>query len=508
MPGNTRFRIAAFTSPYGSGNIVAGSNFDIDIPAGGLSGSHVIALAEAPDPGANATALYQYYVYDIVDISGNNYGDQTWGATDEIIDSGTYPSAYYTPQFVWWEGTGADPPDNANVPGPLTVSPPLDTASIQIYPTATSVRFEWNPCYVSYLSADGDFYEYKIYFKESSASTWTVWNGADDSLLRGYANNPDPNTVGALPNATYQYTSTGQKYTTISNLKIFTDYDFYITAVDVFGNETTMAQQGPIKTTAYSTEASISDGITHYTHSQINTGTNPGDYASRVMRASNIRVDMTIITSQDSTPDTVKVWFTNNLAIDIVTGANTINSGAFVSPDLLESVTAIKTAPNVWTAHIPSTSQIIQQGNLVRFIVETSLSGISSFSDVDISDSSANDDEWSFYINKPTTFTPWPTRILNNVITDKNPVAYPAYYLTEDANVTIRVYDIKGRPVVTLLDNAFRRSGQNIKENGWRGINKSSRMLGPGLYYMHFRAKSSSSGKVILNKFKKVVIAK
>jgi hypothetical protein len=109
---------------------------------------------------------------------------------------------------------------------------------------------------------------------------------------------------------------------------------------------------------------------------------------------------------------------------------------------------------------------------------------------------------------KQTTFKPWPVRILNNVITKKNPVAYPSYYLSDDAYVTIRVFDIKGRQVATLLDNRYRRGGQNIKERGWRGDNKAQRKLGVGLYYIHIRAKRVSDGKVILNKFRKVVMAR
>ncbi|HOF14165.1 MAG TPA: hypothetical protein PLN01_07570, partial [Spirochaetota bacterium] len=68
--------------------------------------------------------------------------------------------------------------------------------------------------------------------------------------------------------------------------------------------------------------------------------------------------------------------------------------------------------------------------------------------------------------------------------------------------------DIKGRAVVKLLDKAFRKGGQNIKEGGWNGDNKAGNKLGVGLYYVHIRAKRVSDGKVILNSFQKVVIAK
>jgi flagellar hook assembly protein FlgD len=86
-------------------------------------------------------------------------------------------------------------------------------------------------------------------------------------------------------------------------------------------------------------------------------------------------------------------------------------------------------------------------------------------------------------------------------------VAYPSYFLTEDAYVTIQVYDIKGRPVATLLERAFRRGGQNIKENGWAGVNKSGNRLGVGLYYIHIEARAAGSGRTILNEFEKVVVA-
>jgi hypothetical protein len=118
------------------------------------------------------------------------------------------------------------------------------------------------------------------------------------------------------------------------------------------------------------------------------------------------------------------------------------------------------------------------------------------------------DYEWTFRINSAPTFTPWPTRVLNNVLTDENPICYPSYYLTDDAYVSIRAYDIKGRPIATLLDNVYRKGGQNIKEGGWRGNNRSNKKLGVGLYYLHFKATRASDGQVILNSFKKVVMAR
>jgi hypothetical protein len=172
----------------------------------------------------------------------------------------------------------------------------------------------------------------------------------------------------------------------------------------------------------------------------------------------------------------------------------------------------LKTGANNWTGYIPTTNPLMTTGNNIKFIIETIKGGIKTYADHDSEGEAPpgdpNNYEWNFTINIPATFTPWPVRILNNVITGKNPVAYPSYYLSDDAFVTIEVYDIKGRPLVTLLDNAFRRGGQNIKEDGWRGENKARRKLGVGLYYIHIQAKRASDGKTILNSYQKVVMAK
>ena len=74
--------------------------------------------------------------------------------------------------------------------------------------------------------------------------------------------------------------------------------------------------------------------------------------------------------------------------------------------------------------------------------------------------------------------------------------------------MSIIVYDIKGRVVKTLLDKAYRSGGQNIKEDGWQGDNKSNKKVGVGLYYIHFKGERVSDGKVILDSFQKVVMAK
>ncbi|HOO73226.1 MAG TPA: hypothetical protein PK926_15820 [Spirochaetota bacterium] len=386
---------------------------------------------------------------------------------------------------------------------PSTGTPAINIESA--VPTTTSIRLYWDPIDMSNAGDDRDFYEYRIYYNEVG-NTRRQWDGDDDQYLRGLTYNETANTA-------YNFNASGWKYTTITGLKIFTDYEYYITAVDIFGNEITEANGAPIvanrtfKTQPYSIDVTISDGVTQYENDTFADLTP----SVRTVRESAIRVTLDIVTS-DEQPDTVRVWYTTDGTTNIVNvSTNTINSGAFAA-DTLFSADASRTGPNTYVAYLPTTVPIIVLNNSIRFVVETSLDEISTFSDStievppDVAD--PNNGEWTFYIGTSTDFKPWPTRVLNNVITKKSPAAYPAYYLSADAKVTIKVYDVKGRTVYTMLDNAYRKGGQNIKEKGWRGINKAEKRLGVGLYYIHFHAKRLSDGKQILNSFQKVVIAR
>lgn len=378
---------------------------------------------------------------------------------------------------------------------------PLVDPDFQVFaPTRTAVTatFFWFPITVTDTN-NGDFYEYKLYFRKNGTSDpWTIWDGDNDSTLR-------------FPNQASNILS-GRKYTTIGGLDIFTEYEYYMTFVDIFGNEIPDASANPVgadrlfRTQPFSIDVRLSDGITSYENTTFIDLTP----TVRPLRATNIRVDLNIITSNEL-PDIVRLWYTTgdiSAAPDIVnTSSNTINSAAFAANTLF-SATAQRTSANTWTAYLSTDSGILTQGASIRFVLENVLNNVSTFIDYDILDEDPNDDEWTLYIEKEPKLTPWPVRILNNVITKKNPVAYPSYYLNADAYVTIKVYDIKGRPVATILDKALRRGGHNIKENGWRGKNKVGKKLGIGLYYIQIKAKRVSDGKIIINKFKKVVMAR
>jgi len=481
MYGDVRFTVS-YTDGVNTGN------FDINIP----SGSHA-ATAEIP------------YNFDTTWITSGTTEAWTYTVT---IATGDYVSGLTSSvsQVINWDRN--DPPYAPGTPA-ITVN--------QLVITATSFTMYWTP-YSSSTGMDHDFYEYRVYYREQDTSTYKQWNSSNDPTLGGLSNNPV--ITPAVADPARHFDSNGWKYTTIPNLKLFTAYEYYITAVDVFGNEISEADAGPaagsrhVRTSPLQIQAAISDGITKY--SDFSDLTNP---ALRTLREVNTRVDIYTV-SAVTQPDECIIWFSTvtfpkptpppaNLdAYDMITGLlvpNTADLGAN-----LDSVSAVRTGPNVWTAYLPTIpssgkNRIISNGNQVRFIVELKNRGISTFVDKD-SGTSANDAEWTYAIGTPVTVTPWPVRILNNVITDSNPRAYPSYYMVEDGYVTIRIYDVKGRPVAVLLESAFRRGGQNIKEDGWAGSNKSGQKVGVGLYYIHINAKSVSNGKVILDSYKKVVM--
>ncbi|MCP4130621.1 MAG: hypothetical protein GY754_06530, partial [bacterium] len=497
---------AAMAVDSGSGTAMQGDH-DLVVNYYGLLGDITVTISSGSTTGTAAveynnaggfltgwlttgyTLPFVYRVYSITTASDYYdtaviLGDGTTWNTDTGTTTGT----------IYWDRD--DPPYyDASVP---TAIPAINITNTTT--AATSITLYWTEITLgspNVADYNYDFYEYKVYFRENGATIWRIWDGDDDATLR-------------YPAHTGNIDATYRKYTTIPNLKIFTEYEYYVTAVDVFGNEVTEANAGPavgsriIRTQPFSITATISDGVTTYSDFSDLTP------SQRPVRLNNIKVTLTIVSSSDL-PDTVTVWYTTgniSTAPDMV-ASNTINSGAFATDTLFSSV-AERTGPNEWVAYLQTTSAIMQNSNSIRFIVQNTKDSISAYSDSIVEASPAtdpNDDEWTFEITSAPIFTPWPVRILNNVIKDSTP-AYPSYYLSEDANVTIKIYDIKGRPVVTLLDGAYRRGGQNIKDQGWSGVNKAGRKVGVGLYYIHIKAESTSNGTVILNKFKKVVMAK
>lgn len=378
--------------------------------------------------------------------------------------------------------------------------------------TETSLTIYWPPVDTGAAARGEDFYEYRIYYRLKGTSVYKQWNGSNDPALRSLANNPGLTLITAGDTIKH-FDSLKYKYTTLSNLQLFTAYEFYIAAADIFGQETILyhaantTQKGlpedpfgkatqPLRLTA-----TITDGITSYSNF-----TDLATPSLRTLRAANVRVDIYTITTQTQ-PDNCVIWFSPISSIPLVDASlapNVTSLGADI-----DSVAAVRIAANRWVAYLPTTPSagkhpIIKDSTNVRFAVQLYSNGIYTIVDRDSSKTGTTD--WTFYVGTTTSFSPQPTKILNNVLTSSSPIAYPSYYLSEDGNVTIKVYDIKGRPVATILDSAFRRGGQNIKENGWDGTNKANRKVGIGLYYITITAKSALNGRVILDDAKKVVM--
>jgi hypothetical protein len=489
MIGNTTFTVR---------NITNNQNFTLTITNG--DNGTTSGIGNVPYPSTlpvNGTT--EIRTYQVMKITGSAFDNEQ----DLDIGAGRITQTPVNPVILWDRN---DPPGTNGAPG-VGQTPFTTETSFIVTPSATYADFVWQP--VTALGTyEGDFYSYRIYYRETNipANPWTI---------------VDRSTLGYGPTGTYPLSDPARTTARITGLTPFMQYDYFMTAVDVFGQEVehpipsgnlsdalydgapNVTGYGQFTTNPTSIEASVTDGITNYTFTQFASTITA---STRPLRKSSLRVSIFIVSSGDQ-PDSVNII----LSQDNGTGAGIPVQDLYPIPgtSTWDRISCSKSAPNTWTAYIPSTNRFLTENSYCRFIIESVRGGTPTYSDIDsTTDADPNDYEYTFWVHTPTTFQPWPTRILNNVLTDKNPVCYPSYYLSDDAYVTIKAYDVKGRPVATLIDNGFRKGGQNIKEGGWSGDNKSRKMLGVGLYYIRFEAKRTSDGKVILNETEKVVIAK
>mgnify|MGYP000881342562 FL=1 len=512
LGGNTNmYGATTITVEYGTGidppgPVVYTGTFTVTILDNTASATVLIPI---PAVGASST---QPYTYRIRSVTGGAYGGDTDPAPDNgqsnytrVIQS-TVP---LSPVTIYWDNN--DPPGANAAPF---------TAWVGASATAYSITLSWTPLNpVGGPPYDGDFYTYRIYYRKSvpANQAWTMIDRSTANYGLGGAGD------------TYRLDLVTTGTADITGIDPLTNYDYYVTAVDLFGQEVVVAGLNPftasnatyfgapnaafygtINTLPASLTVSLTDGIDTYGDSTFTADPNP---SARPFRKTAIRVDAYVVTAV-GVPDSVNIIVAaNGLGIPLWDAGwpNQVNPVLTLGTDYYR-INCTKAAPNKWTGYIPDTNPLISLGSDVKFIVETVKNGVASYADHDSESETPpgdpNNYPYRFQISKQTAFTPWPVRILNNVLTDAQPRAYPSYYLTDDAYVTIKAYDIKGRQVATLLDGAFRKGGQNIKEGGWDGSNRSGRKLGVGLYYIHIQAKRASDGKVILNKFKKVVMAR
>lgn len=465
MAGNTTVRITNYTD---------GQDIDVVIPNGMNSGT---VSVPAPVPAVAAGTTEQKFYHASAIIGGGHGGDTFEG---QNVDSRIQQSSVVS---IYW--------DNGDPPGSGT---PF-TAWGGFSATAYSLTFNWTGLPVVPLNRD--FYSYRVFYRKSDVVP-------DPLALTPVYQLIDRNTPGF---ASLALSSTSS--VTITGLIPLTNYDYYISAVDIFGNEVIPAEALPLGpdtagTLASTIRVSLTDSITVYNDPDFAYPTTP---AERPLRKTNIRVKIFIVAAGDL-PDEVNIILRDSTVVTDFTTLGVLNG--VLNTDYYR-VTAVKSGTNEWTGYIPDSNPLMALNSQVKFIVETIRSGTRAYADYNSESetpgsANPNDQPFTFLVNEQPQFKPWPTRVLNNVIDSRNPRAYPAYYLSHDAYVTITVYDVKGRPVNTILDRAMRRGGQNIKEGGWAGDNKNNRKLGIGLYHLHFKAERISDGKVILNSFQKVVI--
>lgn len=482
----TRIRIRASTS---SGAAMAGTTtfaisdslantYTVTINNGSYEGSVTVAPMPAVAVAGNIAVNYT-----VTNITGSAYGGGQ-SAPALIPNSGPY--------ICRWENN--HPPGNQAPFFTTQPAPPGDDTA-----TANSITLYWYPLDAGAASAnhDLDFYSYRIYYRMNTepASAARIIDGDSNPALkiRGTVGTPLSFTIGGTGN----------------ELVPLTQYDYTISAIDVFGHEVLPANRitNQVTTLPSTIEASISDGISLYTNAQFNADQNP---ASHVVRPATIKVTVKIVTS-GSMPDRVDLVIANNdsdLAAQFGTGTadNLTSLPATGAARAQWSYSCRKIGANTYEGFIPSTCPLVRLNTSIRMGILTYRGGVASYNDIRNDQAAPYAHEWRFRIAKPVVFIPWPTRVLNNVLTGAIPCCFPAYFLTVDSLVTIKVYDAKGRVISILADRMYRPGGQNIRDTGWCGVNKDNRRVGPGLYYIHIKAVTLGN-RTTLDKMLKVVVA-
>jgi hypothetical protein len=487
MVGDTTFRVTDGTN-----------TFLVTIPGGSNTGSALVTNPNNVTVPAGTTTNPPL-TYQVVAIYGGAFDGN--GTTLGQNTPGPPPGGRIigVSNTIYWE--------NADPPGPnLPYSAVTPFTSLTGLPPSTGSSFtiNWNP--LSYNGSlnggnwDADFDTYRIYYRDISTTTWTK---------------VDKVITPALGNIT-----TGTA--TVTGLLPLTQYEFRLSAIDVFGNEVDCGPCGPspaygnqlygtVTTAALTVEASISDGISVHNNAAFNNA----DPAAHLVRDTAIKVTVYIVTA-GAPPEQVNIIIANNDS-DVGPGAPQYGLvPASPNNDILTlaagvtrwTIPCIRTAPNTYEGYIPSEHPLMQLNTNIRFIVEMYKGGTPNWVDhtPDLGPPGDHEsDEWRFRVGQPAIFIPWPTRVLNNVMTAQIPCCFPAYFLAVDSLVTIKIYDVKGRVIATLCDRLYRPGGQNIKDLGWCGRNKENRRVGPGLYYIHINAVTYGN-KTVLDKIMKVVV--
>ncbi|MHB1686679.1 MAG: T9SS type A sorting domain-containing protein [Ignavibacteriaceae bacterium] len=121
---------------------------------------------------------------------------------------------------------------------------------------------------------------------------------------------------------------------------------------------------------------------------------------------------------------------------------------------------------------------------------------------------SSNKETWTKEI-KVKASAPDKYELYQNYPNPFNPSTIISYQLPEDSKVTIKIYDILGREVATLLNNEEKKAGyyeNNFSAGG--GSSGNANALSSGVYIYRLSAKSNDGKSKEFNSIKKMMVIK
>jgi len=77
-----------------------------------------------------------------------------------------------------------------------------------------------------------------------------------------------------------------------------------------------------------------------------------------------------------------------------------------------------------------------------------------------------------------------------------NPTTTLKYDLPENAVVTLTIYDVMGREIISLVKNSYREAGYHRVI--WNGLDKYGKQLGSGMYFYMIRTSSFTKTKKMI----------
>lgn len=190
-------------------------------------------------------------------------------------------------------------------------------------------------------------------------------------------------------------------------------------------------------------------------------------------------------------PFTMQVFYKNAIGQIVVSGNQLVKLSAVSANNLNEEVGQLENATFNLEAGQRSISQVFTITGTIRIKVEDDLGTEPAYSDpLEVTASGAVNYPNPFGLESPKTFI--------------------EYYLSEDADVTLKIFDLFGNLVWTKEIIAGAPGGQgrdnNINANSveWYGLNDRGQEVGNGGYILLARA--VANGKVIMETKRKIVV--